>query len=247
MWLFNSSIGRKVVMSVTGIALILFLTFHGCMNVVALFSGKAYNMICELLGANWYALVATLGLAALAVIHIVYAFILTAQNRTARGNSRYDVATTVNAGKVEWASKNMLVLGLIIVVGLLIHLWNFWYNMMFAEIIGAMPAISPTDGFGWIKETFSNPVFVVLYIIWLVALWFHLSHGFWSAMQTFGWSGKVWLKRWMCIGNIYVTLLFLAFLVVVLAFAFGCAPSLCDSCCGAPADCCKEAAAACCN
>ena len=71
MWLINSSIGRKVVMSVTGIALILFLTFHCCMNVVALFSGKAYNMICELLGANWYALVATLGLAALAVSHRV--------------------------------------------------------------------------------------------------------------------------------------------------------------------------------
>lgn len=91
MWLINSSIGRKVVMSVTGIALILFLTFHGCMNVVALFSGEAYNTICELLGANWYAVVATLGLAALAVCHIVYAFILTAQNRRARGNQRYEV------------------------------------------------------------------------------------------------------------------------------------------------------------
>ena len=234
MWLINSSIGRKVVMSVTGIALILFLTFHGCMNVVALFSGEAYNMICELLGANWYAVVATLGLAALAVIHIVFAFILTAQNRTARGNSRYDVATTVNAGKVEWASKNMLVLGIIICLGLLLHLFNFWYNMMFAEIVGMETCLSPTDGFGWIKETFSNPVFVVLYIIWLVALWFHLSHGFWSAMQTFGWSGKIWLKRWMCIGNIYVTLLILAFIAVVLAFAFGCAPSLCDgACCAA--------------
>ena len=227
MWLINSSIGRKVVMSVTGVALILFLTFHGCMNMVALFSEEGYNMICEFLGANWYAVVATLGLAALAVIHIVYAFILTAQNRTARGDNRYEVATTVNAGKVEWASKNMLVLGIIIVIGLLIHLWNFWYNMMFAELVGAMPAIDPTDGFGWIKETFSNPVFVVLYVVWLIALWFHLSHGFWSAMQTFGWSGKIWLKRWMCIGNIYVTLLFLCFLIVVLAFAFKCAPSLC--------------------
>jgi succinate dehydrogenase / fumarate reductase cytochrome b subunit len=219
-------------MSVTGIALILFLTFHGCMNVVALFSEEGYNMICEFLGANWYAVVATLGLAALAVIHIVYAFILTAQNRTARGDNRYEISTTVNAGKVEWASKNMLVLGLIICVGLLLHLWNFWYNMMFAELIGAMPAISPTDGFGWIKETFSNPVFSVLYIIWLVAIWFHLTHGFWSAMQTLGWNGKTWFCRWKVIGFIYVTLLMLCFLVVVLAFWFGCAPSLCSGSCG---------------
>ena len=233
MWLINSSIGRKVVMSVTGIALILFLTFHGCMNVVALFSEEGYNMICEFLGANWYAVVATLGLAALAVIHIVYAFILTAQNRTARGDNRYEVSTKVNAGKVEWASKNMLVLGLIILIGLLLHLWNFWYNMMFAELIGAMPAISPTDGYGWIQETFSNPVFSVLYIVWLVALWFHLTHGFWSALQTLGWNGKTWFCRWKIIGFIYVTLLILCFVVVVLAFWFGCAPSLCDgACCG---------------
>ena len=231
MWLINSSIGRKVVMSVTGIALILFLTFHGCMNVVALFSAKGYNMICEFLGANWYAVVATLGLAALAVIHIVYAFILTAQNRTARGDNRYEISTTVNAGKVEWASKNMLVLGLIICVGLLLHLWNFWYNMMFAELIGASTLPSPTDGFGWIQETFSNPVFSVLYIIWLVAIWFHLTHGFWSAMQTLGWNGKTWFCRWKVIGMIYVTLLMLCFLVVVLAFWFGCAPSLCGGCC----------------
>ena len=231
MWLINSSIGRKVVMSVTGIALILFLTFHGCMNVVALFSEEGYNMICEFLGANWYAVVATLGLAALAVLHIVFAFILTAQNRTARGDNRYEVSTTVNAGKVEWASKNMLVLGLIILIGLLLHLWNFWYNMMFAELIGAMPAISPTDGFGWIKETFSNPVFSVLYIVWLVALWFHLTHGFWSALQTLGWNGKTWFCRWKIIGFIYVTLLILCFVVVVLAFWFGCAPSLCGGCC----------------
>ena len=225
MWLINSSIGRKVVMSVTGIALILFLTFHGCMNIVALFSGEAYNMICELLGANWYAVVATLGLAALAVIHIVFAFILTAQNRTARGSERY--AVTDKPAKVEWASQNMLVLGIIVVLGLLLHLFNFWYNMMFAELVGMETCLSPADGFGWIKETFSNPVFVVLYIIWFVALWFHLTHGFWSAMQTLGISGKIWFQRWKVIGNIYVTLLFLAFLVVVLAFAFNCAPSLC--------------------
>ena len=195
------------------------------MNVVALFSGDAYNVICEFLGANWYALVATLALAALAAIHIVYACLLTMQNRRARGNERY--AVTTRPAKVEWASQNMLVLGLIVILGLLLHLFNFWYNMMFAELTGICVPFAPADGFSYIKETFSCPVYVVLYIVWIVAIWFHLSHGFWSAMQTFGWNGKVWFCRWKVIGIVYSTLLMLGFLVVVLAFAFNCAPSLC--------------------
>ena len=217
MWLTKSSIGKKVVMSVTGIALILFLTFHAAMNVVALFSGDAYNEICELLGANWYAIVATMGLAALAVIHIVFAFLLTFENRKARGQSKY--AVTARPEKVEWASQNMLVLGIIIFLGLLLHLFNFWYNMMFAEIVGTMGAYSPSDGFAWIQETFSNPVFVVLYVIWIVAIWFHLSHGFWSAIQTLGWSGKIWHNRWQCIGFWWSTIVILMFFVVLLKFA----------------------------
>ncbi len=224
MWLINSSIGRKVIMSVTGIALILFMTFHCCMNLVALFSGSAYNMICELLGANWYAVVATVGLGALAVCHIVYAFILTAQNRRARGDNRY--AVTEKPAKVEWASQNMLVLGIIILLGIALHLFNFWYNMMFAELVGMTVAHHPADGFAFIQDTFANPIYVVLYVIWICALWFHLSHGFWSAMQTVGVNGKVWFNRWKVIGLVYVTLLMLCFLIVVLAFAFGCAPSL---------------------
>ena len=224
MWLINSSIGRKVIMSVTGIALILFMTFHCCMNLVALFSGSAYNMICELLGANWYAVVATVGLGALAVCHIVYAFILTAQSRRARGDNRY--AVTEKPAKVEWASQNMLVLGIIILLGIALHLFNFWYNMMFAELVGMTVAHHPADGFAFIQDTFANPIYVVLYVIWICALWFHLSHGFWSAMQTVGVNGKVWFNRWKAIGLVYVTLLMLCFLIVVLAFAFGCAPSL---------------------
>ena len=229
MWLCDSSIGRKVVMSVTGIALVLFLTFHASMNVVALFSAEGYNMICEFLGSNWYAVAATLALAALVVIHIIYAFWLTMQNRKARGNNRYDV--TSKPDKVEWASQNMLVLGIIVVLGMVLHLYNFWYNMMFAELMGDpyMGGLHATDGYGYIVATFSNPVYTVLYIIWLAALWFHLTHGFWSAIQTLGWNGKVWFDRWKCIGNIYTTIVFLMFLVVALYFSFcgGCSGCVC--------------------
>ena len=226
MWLTNSSIGRKVIMSVSGMALILFLTFHGCMNLVALFSKEGYNMVCEMLGANWYAVAATAGLAALVAIHFIYAIILTLQNRKARGNSRY--AVTDNPATVEWASQNMFVLGVVVVLGLLLHLFNFWYNMMFAEIFNGGYAyvadIHAADGYSMIAYTFKNPVFTVLYLIWFVALWFHMTHGFWSAFQTLGWNGKIWFARWRMIGNIYVTVLMLIFVVVALYFA------LCGGC-----------------
>ena len=231
MWLTNSSIGRKVIMSVSGIALILFLTFHGCMNLVALFSGEAYNMVCEMLGANWYAVAATVVLVALIAVHFIYAIILTLQNRKARGNNRY--AVTSKPEQVEWASQNMFVLGVIVVLGLLLHLFNFWYNMMFAELFNDGYAyfsdqlIAAGDGYSIMEKTFGNPVFTALYIIWFVALWFHLTHGFWSALQTLGWNGKIWFNRWRTIGMVYVTVLMLIFVVVALKFA------ICGGCCAA--------------
>ena len=227
MWLINSPIGRKVVMSVTGICLILFLTFHCCMNVAAFFSGDAYNTICAFLGANWYAIAGSIGLAVLAVCHIVFAFILTAQNRRARGEQRYEV--TSRRPEVSWASQNMLVLGIIILLGIGLHLYNFWYHMQFAEIAGMDVMPDPQDGFGWIKLTFANPVFSVLYLVWICAIWFQLSHGFWSAMQTLGWSGKIWLKCWQCIGPVYVTILMAVFAFLVISFWLGFAPSMCNA------------------
>jgi len=211
-------------MSVTGLALVLFLTFHACMNVVALFSAEAYNQICELLGSNWYALAATCGLAALVVIHIVYAFILTLQNRKARGNNKYNL--TDKPEKVEWASQNMFVLGIIICLGLLLHLHDFWANMMWAEIVGCEGTYGPTEGFEWIRYTFSNPIYVVIYLIWIVAIWFHLTHGIWSGVQTLGWSGHVWFNRWKCISQIWATVVMAMFAIVAIAFA------LCPDCLG---------------
>ena len=229
MWLINSSIGRKVVMSVTGVALVLFLTFHACMNVVALISEDGYNWICEMLGANWYAVAATVALAGLVLIHFVYAFWLTFQNWKARGNNKY--AVTDKPEKVEWASHNMLALGIIICLGLCLHLYNFWWHMMAAELIDGEAAENAANGVFWIKKTFSCPVYSGLYLVWLAALWFHLTHGIWSAMQTMGWSGKVWFNRWRCIGNIYATIVVLMFAAVVIVFAIqGCGS--CGSSCG---------------
>ena len=141
MWLLNSSIGRKLIMSISGLFLILFLLFHLSMNVAAVFSGEAYNLVCSLLGANWYAVAATLVLAAGVVIHFVYAWMLTVQNRKARGNDRY--ALNSRPKGVEWASQNMFVLGLIVILFMILHFSQFWYKMMFAELIVHDLALQP--------------------------------------------------------------------------------------------------------
>ena len=223
MWLLNSSIGKKLIMSISGLFLVLFLLFHLSMNVPAVFSGEAYNMVCSLLGSNWYAVAATLVLAAGVVIHFVYAIILTLQNRKARGNDRY--AINARPKGVEWASQNMFVLGLIVILFMLLHFSQFWYKMMFAELIGhhevalGSAMVSPQDGAAFINYYFQgNAVITVLYLIWYVALWFHLTHGFWSAIQTIGWNNTIWMNRWECISKIVATVICGLFAIITIIF-----------------------------
>lgn len=223
MWLLNSSIGKKLIMSISGLFLVLFLLFHLSMNVAAVFSGEAYNMVCSLLGSNWYAVAATLVLAAGVVIHFVYAIILTLQNRKARGNDRY--AINARPKGVEWASQNMFVLGLIVILFMLLHFSQFWYKMMFAELIGhhevalGSAMVSPQDGAAFINYYFQgNAVITVLYLIWYVALWFHLTHGFWSAIQTIGWNNTIWMNRWECISKIVATAICGLFAIITIIF-----------------------------
>ncbi len=217
MWLIDSSIGRKLVMSITGLFLILFLLFHMSMNAVAIFNGDAYNSICEFLGAKWYALIGTAVLAGGFVLHIIFASILTLRNQKARGAQSYSYQQ--NQPKVEWASRNMFVLGFIVIAGLAMHLTHFWAKMQLPEIMGAEAEYAGqfADGAALIKLTFSNPVIVLLYIVWFAAIWFHLTHGFWSAFQTIGWDGKTWFPRLKCLANVVATLVFLCFGAVAVA------------------------------
>jgi len=200
-------------MSISGIFLVLFLLFHLSMNLTLLFSAEAYDCICELLGANWYAIAGTLVLVAGFVIHIWYGTWLTLRNRKARGSERY---ASSNKTKTEWAAQNMWVLGAIIFLGLVIHFWNFWYHMQFAELIHSPDAV--VDGSGLVIELFSQPLFVVIYLVWLLVLWFHLTHGVWSAFQTLGWNGKLWFSRLQVISNIVATLVMIGFAAVPVYF-----------------------------
>ena len=134
MWLSNSSVGRKMVMALSGAFLVLFVTFHCLMNAVAICWPAAYNSVCEFLGANWYALAASAVLALFVLIHIIYAVMLTVQNRKARGSERY--AISKKPASVEWSSQNMLVLGIVILAFLVVHMIQFWAKMQLVEILG---------------------------------------------------------------------------------------------------------------
>lgn len=231
-YLLKSSIGKKLIMSISGTVLILFLIFHATMNVVVLISEEAYNDICGLLGANWYAVAGTVAIAGIIAIHFIYAFYLTAQNRKARGSS---YAVNERPKGVSFVSQNMLVLGIIICGFMLLHFAQYWYKMMFFELThehGALvelggKMVSPQDGAAFVKYYFSHLWVVVAYLVWYVALWFHLSHGIWSAFQSMGLNGRTWYPRIKGAGTIFATLLMLAFAAVTIITY---AKSFCGTC-----------------
>ena len=228
-FLCNSSVGKKLVMSVSGCFLVLFILFHMSMNLTAIISPAGYNTICEFLGANWYALAGTAVLAAGVLVHILYALVLTLNNYRARGSQRY--AVTVQEPGVAWSSKNMLVLGFVVLAGLAIHLIHFWSKMQLVELLGGHVnslGFGPADGAALIAYTFSKWYNVLIYLVWLAALWFHLTHGVWSMFQTVGWVNDTWYPRLKCLANVVATLVFLGFAaVVVVYFAKNC----CCTCC----------------
>ena len=221
MWLIDSSIGRKLIMSISGVFLVLFLLFHSLMNIVVIISPSGYNAICAFLGANWYAVVGTAVLAGGFVIHILYALFLTYKNMRARGSEKY--AVTKNQKSVEWSSQNMFVLGLIIFGFLLLHFYNFWYKMQFSELTGIETGeFKPSDGAAYVQALFSSKIYCGVYLVWLAALWLHLTHGIWSSLQTIGINNKIWLPRVKVIGNIISTIVILMFMSIPLYYLFRC-------------------------
>lgn len=205
-------------MALTGAALVLFVTFHCVMNSVAILWPTAYNLVCEFLGANWYALLASAGLAALIVIHIIYACWLTIQNRKARGSNRY--AITSRPKSVEWSSKNMLVLGVVVLAFIGIHMWQFWSKMQLMEVCGEEGPFPAAAGTLYLSLAFEQVWTVCVYVVAFVALWFHMTHGFWSMFQSVGWDSTRWIPRLKCIGWWWATIVCALFIVEAGVFTY---------------------------
>lgn len=158
------------------------------------------------------------GLAALIVIHIIYACWLTIQNRRARGNNRYEL--TSRPKSVEWASKNMLVLGFVVLCFFGVHLIQFWAKMQLMEVIGAKTEFPAAAGTLFINEAFKCWLTPVVYALGFIALWLHMNHGFWSMFQSVGWDNTAWIPRLKCIGKAWVAVVMVLFFIQLGVFTY---------------------------
>ncbi|MBU3852976.1 MAG: succinate dehydrogenase cytochrome b subunit [Candidatus Paraprevotella stercoravium] len=200
-------------MSISGLFLILFLLIHVTVNSLSLISPEAFEAGCEFMALPVITVIVPI-LALGFIIHIIYATVLTLGNLKARGNTRY--AVPHKGASDSFAAKNMFVLGIIVLGVLAFHLTHFWADMQLQEWMGN----EPEDPNGLLAQTFSSPWITVIYIIWFAALWFHLTHGFWSAFQTIGFNNMIWIKRLKVIAYIVATIIFLGFTATALAACF---------------------------
>lgn len=210
--IFTSSIGKKVIMSVTGLFLIIFLTLHATINALSLISEEAFKAGCDFMALPIVTVMVPV-LAAGFIIHIIYGIYLSWTNLKARGSQRYAVAN--KSASDGWAAKNMLVLGIIVLGFIAFHLTHFWADMQLQQFMGVPheELANPND---LMAETFKPWWVTLFYIVWFVALWFHLTHGFWSAFHTLGWNNNIWIKRLKVISYIVATIICAVFVAVAL-------------------------------
>lgn len=214
---FTSSIGQKFFMSITGLFLMLFLIVHLTINSLLLFGdGTLFNQAANFMSSNPVMKVIEPILALGFILHIIYAAYITLKNMKARPKG-YKVTTKT---KASWASKNMFVLGTLIFIFLVIHLANFFWKVKFGTIETIMVEGKELhDMYALVAGLFKGWWWYdVIYIVGVIFLFLHLTHGFWSAFQTIGWDNEKWMPRLKVIGYIYSIIICGGFAFIPLYF-----------------------------
>jgi succinate dehydrogenase / fumarate reductase cytochrome b subunit len=183
--LFSSTLGKKLLMALTGLFLILFLLIHLIGNLQLLKSdgGQAFNIYARFMTTNPLIMtVSYLNYAAI-LLHVGWALFLTIRNRAARGSQGY----AVNKNSSAWTSRNMGILGTLVLIFLVIHLKGFWAEMHWGAITYKnYDGVEVKDLYLVVDEAYQSLVYVGIYVFSMGALAFHLWHGFTSAFQTLG-------------------------------------------------------------
>lgn len=213
--LLSSSIGKKLIMSLSGLFLVLFILVHLILNSFLMFdsTGELFNA-----GAHFMAMpIIKFGLQPVLfggfIIHIIYAMILTIQNMKARPQ-KYASQNLGNSS--SWSSRNMFVLGGLVLVFIVMHLMHFFVPI---QIEGNV-----ADDYQLVKNLFTNGstglVYTMLYVVGAILLGMHLAHGFWSSFQSIGMSNSIWRARLEKVGYIYAIFVAVGFTIIPLYLHF---------------------------
>ncbi|MBO9619277.1 MAG: succinate dehydrogenase cytochrome b subunit [Niabella sp.] len=232
---FTSAVGKKITMALSGIFLILFLLIHAGLNacIWANDGGVMFNKAAHFMGANVVPRVLEIGLFVFFLIHIIQGLVLEIQNRSKRG-----IGYAVKMGNrgSAWNSRAMGILGALVLIFLAVHLSDFWYPSRFGGLTNmyidtATNQIVPAgtaggkeyhDLYAEMQHQFTSyPWIIVLYEIGVIALFWHLVHGFQSSFRTLGLTNHKYISLIKNTGIVYSVIICLAFMLMPLSFYFG--------------------------
>lgn len=217
--LFTSSIGRKLVMSLTGLFLCSFLIVHCAINACLFLNdgGLTFNEAAHFMSSNILIRIVEIGLFAGIIIHTLQALVLSMQNRKARGANGYDINKANETSK--WHSRNMGILGSIVFFFLVVHLINFFIGLRFSESYSyGLDVNGNHNVYANIEAIFAQPGYAIFYVFCMIALGFHLQHGFTSGFQSLGVNHPYYTPLIKKIGYLFSVLIPATFAAMPLFF-----------------------------
>lgn len=223
--MFTSSVGKKLVMAFTGIFLILFLIVHAGLNacIWANDEGLMFNKAAHFMGSFVVPRVLEIGLFVGIFLHIIQGYMLTLENRSKRS-----VGYAVNYSKgSKWYSRSMALLGTLLLMFLVMHIYHFWTPSRLGGIAGIKSlTVFDKNGveyhnlYAEMKLVFENVYVVILYVLACGSLAYHLAHGFQSAFKTIGIHNKRYHAIISSIGYGFAILIPLVFALMPISFYF---------------------------
>lgn len=222
-----SSVGRKFIMAITGLFLILFLIVHCTVNAMIFFNdgGETFNKAAHFMGSNILIRIVEIILFLGIILHIMQAYLLYIANRRAR-----PVGYAVNnpSKNSRWYSRSMTLLGTLLLLFLIMHINHFWLESRLGGIgnIERLPEVTIGDKevlnlYSEMISTFQTPFVIVLYLLGVISLCWHLIHGFQSAFQTLGWSHKKYTPFVKGFGVVFSVLICLVFAAMPVSIYMG--------------------------
>ncbi|MDI9878689.1 succinate dehydrogenase cytochrome b subunit [Flectobacillus longus] len=178
----SSSLGRKLIMAITGLSLVAFLLVHCGINACIFLNdgGETFNEAAEFMAKNFFIRTAEIGLFVGLIAHIIDGLMLWSANKKKRP-VQYAVVSKDNS---TWYSRSMGLLGTLLLLFLVMHLKHFWVVSRFTDVItGGQKTL-----FQEMQEVFASPVPVIVYVVGCISLAYHLLHGVQSAFQSLGWN-----------------------------------------------------------